>query len=63
MSGRHAGPDPLTVALGIAWTAGSAALLALLALVAREPCPCSPAASSPVPASVPDIQPEALADG
>ncbi len=63
MSGRHAGPDPVTVALGAAWTAASAVLLALLVLAAREPCPCAPDASSLVPANVPDMQPLAHAEG
>ena len=44
MSGRHAGPDPAMIALGTAWNVLGGALLALLAVTAREPFPCTPAA-------------------
>jgi len=58
VSGRHAGPDPVMIALGTAWTGLSAALLARLALTAREPVPCTPAAlSGPAPVSAPHRPP------
>ena len=58
MSGRHAGPDPVMIALGTAWTALAGALLATLALAAAEPCPCTPAAlSDPAPVTAPDHPP------
>jgi hypothetical protein len=58
VSGRHSGPDPVMIALGTAWTALGGALLALLAVTAREPYPCTPAAlPGPAPMSVPDQPP------
>ncbi len=42
MSGRHAAPDLVTVALGTACTAAGAALQALLAVMAHEPRPRTP---------------------
>ena len=58
MSGRHAGPDPAMIALGTAWNVLGGALLALLAVAAHEPFPCTPAALlGPTPVSVPDQPP------
>ncbi|WP_034088886.1 hypothetical protein [Streptacidiphilus albus] len=58
MSGRHTGGDRVQIAMGAVCAAAGAALLSLLAIVAREPCPCSVDASPrPVPVSAPDIPP------
>ena len=60
MSGRHASPDPVTVALGAVWTAGAAGLLTLLAVVAQEPGSYSLTAAAPtgpVPVPAPDQLP------
>ena len=56
MNGRHAASDPVSVALGTAWTAFSAVALALLALTARTPDPYAPTKLpvGPAPATAPD---------
>jgi hypothetical protein len=57
VSGRHAGPDPVTIALGTAWAGASTVLLTLLAILAHEPCSCSPGTSASAPVSAPDLLP------
>lgn len=56
--GRHASPDPISTALGIAWAATTAVGLAVVALVARQPADLNAQQlRAPVPASAPDTPP------
>jgi hypothetical protein len=55
---RHAKPDPVGIALGVLWTAGSALVIVILAAMSGEPCPCDPAhVAGRTPVSVPDRAP------
>ena len=59
MSGRHTGGDRVQIAMGTVCAVAGATLLSLLAIVAREPCPCSADASPRlVPLSAPDLPPQ-----
>jgi len=57
VNGRHTETDRLSVVLGGAWAATGAAPLTLLAIAARDPCPCSLGGLRPVQVSAPDHPP------